>query len=135
MRLRQDRLGTLAHLSLLVAGLGVGLLLALPVHDVHNRCPPSGQGYGWCAVQKAWLPTGLVILAALLVAQFVAALLLVRLPVLWRRLRSGERPVRMTRAQEDPPYNKDPFLLAATWGVKRGRSEPRRGLLRRLLRR
>jgi hypothetical protein len=134
-RLRRDRLGMLAHASLLVAGLGIGLLLALPVDDVHDRCPPSGQGYGWCALQKAWLPTVLIVLGALLAAHLVAALLLVRVPAVWARLRQGERPVRMTRAQEEPPYNKDPFLLAATWGVKRGREDVRRSLLQRLLRR
>lgn len=134
-RLRRDRLGVAAHWSLLVAGLGIGLLLVLPVDDVHNRCPPAGQGYGWCAVQKAWLPTVLVILGALLVAHLVAVLLLVRVPALWARLRAGERPVHMTRAQEDPPYDRDPFLLAATWGVKKGREDVRRSLLQRLLRR
>ena len=134
-RLRHDRLGLMAHWSLLTAGLGIGLLLALPVDDVHPRCPPSGQGYGWCAVQKAWLPTIVVILAAIVVAQLLSVLLLVRIPALWERLRGGERPVRMTRAQEDPPYSKDPFLLAATWGVKKGRSDVPRSRLRRLLRR
>lgn len=133
-RLRSDLLGRVAHWSLLVAGLGVGILLAFPVRDIHGRCP-SGEGFGWCALQKQWLPAVLLLVAPVVAAHLLSALLLLRVPRLWARLRQGERPVRMTARQAAPPYDRDPFLLASTWGVKTGRDDTRRGLRARLRRR
>lgn len=142
--MRDDRLGWLAHLGLLAAGLTTGVLLAVPLGDVEDRCPPRGEGYDFCFVQKAVAPTILIVLAGLLLGQVLARALLVRLPAWRRRVREvGERRVGEEETREDPPYRKDPFLLASTWGAKQGRSERRRPrlferapkLLARLLRR
>jgi hypothetical protein len=133
-RLRSDLLGRVAHWALLAAGLGGGILLAFPARDLHGRCA-HGEGFGWCALQKQWLPAVLLLLAPIVAAHLASALLLVRVPALWERLRRGERPVRMTARQEAPPYDRDPFLLASTWGVKTGRDDGRRGILARLRRR
>lgn len=142
--MRDDRLGWLAHLGLLAAGLTTGVLLAVPLGDVEDRCPPRGEGYDFCFVQKAVAPTILIVLAGLLLGQVLARALLVRLPAWRRRVREvGERRVGEEETREDPPYRKDPFLLASTWGAKQGRSERRQPrlferapkLLARLLRR
>lgn len=124
-RLREDILGRVAHWSLLVAGVGAGILIAFPAPDIHGRCP-TGEGFGWCVLQKQWLATALLLLAPIVAAHLLSVVLLVRVPRLWERLRRGERPVRMTTRQEAPPYDRDPFLLASTWGVKTGRDKPRR---------
>jgi hypothetical protein len=137
LRLRRDRLGVAAHAALVLAGTAAGLLLALPVDDVSARCPPRGEGYQLCYLQKGLLPTVLIVLAGLLLGHLVSRQLLVRLPAWRRRVREvGERRVGMEETREEPPYRQDPFLLASTWGVKQGRSERRRfSLLARLRRR
>lgn len=117
--LRCDRRGRIVHAALLALGLALGLVLALPLRETAGRCAP-GEGFNGCALQKVWLAALVTVLAPLLAAQMLAAFALVRLPALRRRWRAGERPVRMTRRQRDPPYRSDPFLLAATWGVKTG---------------
>lgn len=125
--LRRDRTGAAMHVLILLVGLVLALTLALPVGDVADRCPARGEGYDLCWVQKALAPAILVPLAALFAAQWVASLLLVRLVGRRRRLREvGERRAGAQETREDPPYARDPFLLASTWGVKEGRSERRR---------
>jgi hypothetical protein len=115
------------QLAMLVAGLAIGLILALPVQVSERRCPAKGEGYDFCFVQKAIAPSVLIILASLLLAQFLARALLVRLPAWRQRVREvGERRVGEEETREEPPYRSDPFLLAATWGAKDGRSERRR---------
>jgi hypothetical protein len=127
VRLRQDRLGAVAQLALLVAGVTIGLILALPVQVSERRCPARGEGYDLCWVQKALAPSVLIILASLLLAQFLARLLLVRVPAWRQRVREvGERRVGEQETREEPPYRSDPFLLASTWGAKDGRTERRR---------
>jgi hypothetical protein len=135
-RLRRDRLGALAHGAFVLAGLGLSLLVALPVPDVGDRCPPRGEGYDFCVLQKAWLPVVLLALAGILLGQYLARLALVRLPA-WRERRRtvGERRVGAEEARADPPYRRDPFLLAATWGEKKGPNERRRPTIRERLRR
>jgi hypothetical protein len=126
-----------AHGALLLAGIAVALLVALPVPDPGPRCPPRGEGYGLCALQKAWIPTLLLVIAGLAAGHAAGRLLLVRLPR-WRarRAESGERPAEGPDDPEEPPYRSDPFLLASTWGVKAGRADRRRrDPLRRLRRR
>ncbi|WP_205697449.1 hypothetical protein [Conexibacter sp. SYSU D00693] len=108
------------HVGLLAAGLVVGLLLALPLRDVAELCPPSGEGRGYCAMQKQWAPAVITTLAPMLAAHLVAVLALETLPGLRRRRKAGERPVRRTRAQRAAPYEEDPVLLAASWGVRAG---------------
>lgn len=144
LRLRDDRLGWITQLGLLLAGLAIGVLLALPLGDVESRCPPRGEGYDFCFVQKAVLPTVLIIMAGLLLGQFVARALLVRWPAWRRRVREvGERRAGEEETRAEPPYRSDPFLLASTWGTKEGRTDRRRPriferapkLLARLLRR
>lgn len=144
IRLRHDRLGGIAQLAILLGGLALGLLLALPVRVSESRCPARGEGYDFCWVQKALSPSILLILASLLLAQFLARVVLVRLPAWRARAREvGERRVGEEETRADPPYRSDPFLLASTWGVKEGRTDRRRPrilerapkLLARLLRR
>jgi hypothetical protein len=137
VRLRGDRLGGLLHGAFLLAGLGLGLLLALPLQDVSGRCPPRGEGYDLCVLQRAWLPMLLLVLAGAFLGQFAARVMLVRMPAWRERLRTvGERRVGEEEAREEPPYSSDPFLLAATWGEKKGPSERRRpSILQRLRRR
>ena len=126
LRLRRDRLGTVAHATLILLGLGLGLLIALPVDDVTGRCPARGEGYDLCFVQKALVPSILIVLAGVLLAQWLARMLLVRLPAYVRRVREvGERRVGEPDPREEPPYARDPFLLAATWGAKDGRTDRR----------
>lgn len=136
VRLRHDRAGIAAHWALLLAGIGIALVLALPLQDVTERCPARGEGYNLCVVQKSWLPFLLLVLAGGLLGQYVARMLLVRIPA-WRgRLTTvGERRVGEDEVREEPPYSKDPFLLAATWGQKKGPSERRRPTLLARLRR
>jgi len=124
-----------AHVALVCLGLAVALWIALPLADVDHRCPPRGEGYALCALQKAWLPAVVLALAGLAAGHLAARMLLVHLPA-WRvRARTaGERRSGAPDERPEPPYSRDPFLLASTWGVKRGRTE-RRGLLARLRRR
>jgi hypothetical protein len=115
---------------MLVAGVTLGLILALPVRVSERRCPARGEGYDFCWVQKALAPSILIILASLLLAQFLARMLLVRLPAWRQRVREvGERRVGEEETREEPPYRSDPFLLASTWGAKEGRSDRRRPTL------
>src|SRR5215217_7539917 len=72
LRLRGDLQGGLDQLAILLAGLGLGLMVAFPVADVEDRCPARGEGYDFCWVQKALLPSVLILLAALFLAQFAA---------------------------------------------------------------
>lgn len=134
MLIRRDRTGVAVHVALLVAGVGLGMLVALPVDDVTNRCPARGEGYEFCYVQKALLPSILIVLAGGLLAQWLAAVLLVRLPAYISRVREvGERRAGEPESREEPPYARDPFLLGATWGAKEGPSERRRPWLGELL--
>jgi hypothetical protein len=127
LQLRRDLLGVLAHAAIVFGGLAVGALIAFPVQDVTDRCPAHGEGYNFCALQKAWTPAVLIMLAAGCLAQFLARTALVRIPDWRRRMKAiGERRVGEEETREEPPYRSDPFLLAATWGEKHGPSERRR---------
>jgi hypothetical protein len=126
-RLRYDKPGMLVHLLVLLGFLAVGLALALPLPDVTHRCPAPGEGRDLCVLQKSWLPFFLIVFASLCLGQFVARVGLVRIPEWWdRRGLVGERRVGEEEVREDPPYSSDPFLLAATWGQKKGPTERRR---------
>ena len=121
------RVRSAAHLALILGGLALALVLVLPLADVTDRCPPPGEGYELCRVQKAWVPAVLIVLAGGLGGYLLARTLLVRLPAWRARVRDvGERRVGQEETREDPPYRSDPFLLASTWGVKQGRSDRRR---------
>ena len=116
-----------AHALLVLAGLAVALAVTLPVDDVTGRCPARGEGYDFCWVQKALLPSILIVMAGGLLGHWLARLLLVRLPAHRARVREvGERRTGEPETREEPPYARDPFLLASTWGAKEGRSERRR---------
>ena len=121
------RVRSAAHLGLILAGVALALVLVLPIAEVRDRCPPPGEGYELCRVQKAWLPALLIVFAGGIAGHLVARTLLVRLPAWRARVReTGERRVGLDETREDPPYRSDPFLLASTWGAKEGRSERRR---------
>ena len=134
------RLRSAAYVLIVLAGVGLALWLVLPIGNVSDRCPPPGEGYDFCKVQKAWIPAVLLVLAGGLGGHLVARTLLIRLPAWRARERPvAERRVGLEETRTDPPYRSDPFLLAATWGEKHGRSERRRptlsGVLARLRRR
>ncbi len=97
-------------------GPDVGLAVELPVGNVATRCPPRGEGYVLCAIQKAWLPA--VLLVILLTGLgYGLALLVGELPLVGRRWRRGERPRRDRPPHEpSPALRRDPLLLVATWG-------------------
>lgn len=114
------------HVALVLTGVALGLLLALPIDNVDAKCPPRGEGFEFCYVQKAILPAIFIVLAGGLLGQWLARLVLVRVPAWRRRVRThGERRAGQPETREEPPYRKDPFLLASTWGVKEGRHERR----------
>lgn len=121
------RLRSAAHVALVLAGVALALVLVLPIADLADRCPPPGEGFELCRVQKAWVPAVLLVLAGALGGHLLARVLLHRLPAWRARMRDvGERRVGAEETREEPPYRSDPFLLASTWGVKKGRSERRR---------
>jgi hypothetical protein len=121
------RVRSAAHIVLILAGVALALILVLPIAEVRDRCPPPGEGYELCRVQKAWLPALLLVMAGAIGGHLVARTLLVRLPAWRARVReTGERRVGLQETREDPPYRSDPFLLASTWGAKHGRSDRRR---------
>jgi hypothetical protein len=110
---------------MLSIALCAGLAWALPLRDVAQRCPKHGEaGYVQCVMQKAWLPSIVEVIGVVVVAFILHQLIFRTLPAVRARWHSGERLVRMTRSQERPPYESDPVLLAATWGVKTGRGAP-----------
>lgn len=109
----------------ITGGAAIGLALVLPVRDVGARCPAEGEGLGMCVVQKAWAPAFVVFCACMIAAALLWTLLFERAPLVWRRVRRGERPVRRTPAPAAPPYDDDPFLLAATRGVRMGGGDRR----------
>jgi hypothetical protein len=117
-----------AQLAVGAAGIVVGLLLALPPKDVHDRCPPSGEGLVQCQLQKSVLPAVTIVLGCLIGALILFWLITRGIPnanVWWSS--GGRRPRR------DIDVAADPVLLAANWGltyrdahpearVRRGRS-------------
>jgi len=112
--------GRVVRLLLLVLAVAAGLRWALPLQGVEGRCPPSGEGYGYCYLQKSVLPAVIVFLAPILGAQVLGTFLTQTGPDLLRRWRAGERPTRTTTRQMAAPYDEDPVLLAASWGVRTG---------------
>lgn len=113
-----------ARATWLGCGAVIGLVVALPLRDVDSRCPASGEGLGLCVVQKSWAPAALLLLGCIVLAGALWRLVFEKVPVLWEHWRAGERPVRLTRRQAKPPYRHDPFLLAASAGIRTGESEP-----------
>lgn len=121
------RVRSAAHLALVLAGVALALVLVLPIAEVRDRCPPPGEGYELCRVQKAWLPAALIVIAGAVGGHLVAQAALIRLPAWRARVREvGERRGGREETRAEPPYRSDPFLLASTWGAKHGRSERRR---------
>ncbi|PTL56421.1 hypothetical protein C7Y72_15775 [Paraconexibacter algicola] len=127
-RLPRPRAATVASVvrwGLLALGVLLGVRWALPLQGVEGRCPPSGEGYGYCYLQKSVLPSVILLLAPVLGAQLLGSFSTRTAPELRRRWRAGERPTRRTRAQVAPPYAEDPTLLAASWGVRTGADDDR----------
>ena len=122
-RRRPRRLGprtgvrqSVVHASALVAGLALGLYLALPAPDVRRQhlCPPAHEGLVQCELQKQWLPTVTVVLGVAAACLVLVHLLTVSGPSLIRRWRTGEL---WGRERRPPPFDSDPVLRAATWGL------------------
>jgi hypothetical protein len=120
LRLSPELTGRVVRAGLLGAGLVAGVRWALPLQGVQGRCPPSGEGYGYCYLQKSVLPSVILGLAPILGAQVLGTFLTYTAPDLHRRWKAGERPTRMTSRQAAAPYSEDPVLLAASWGVRTG---------------
>ena len=111
-----------------LAGIAVGLLLALPLENVRDRCPPEGEGLIQCQLQKSVLPGVTIVLGCMIGALILLWLVTRGLPnasAWWAN--GGRRPRR------DVDVEADPVLLAANWGltyrdahpearVRRGRS-------------
>jgi hypothetical protein len=117
-----------AQLAVGAAGIVVGLLLALPVKDVHDRCPPSGEGLVQCQLQKSVLPAVTIVLGCLIGALILFWLITRGIPNAHTWWSAGGR-----RQRRDIDVAADPVLLAANWGltyrdahpearVRRGRS-------------
>jgi hypothetical protein len=106
-------------------GLILGLAFALPVQDVSDACPPVGEGYGQCALQKSWLPA--VMLVVLCVS---GAVLLTRLVAAAPGLVASARAWYHRPPTVEPAFDEDPLLVAATWG-RRYRDERPDAPLRR----
>jgi hypothetical protein len=117
-----------AQLAVGAAGIVVGLLLALPLKDVHDRCPPSGEGLVQCQLQKSVLPAVTIVLGCLIGALILFWLITRGIPNAHMWWSSGGR-----RPRRDIDVAADPVLLAANWGltyrdahpearVRRGRS-------------
>lgn len=104
----------LPHLGFLLLGLGVGLLLALPVDLSGAGCPPAGEGRNMCLVQESWAPALTTVALCLAGGWVLADLLFVRLPELCR----GDRPRKPPRRGHGrEAIEADEVLRAATWGV------------------
>lgn len=97
----------------LLAGLVLGVIVALPIRSAEGRCPePGGEGRAMCVLQKVWVYEITVVALATLATLFVGNLLIFKLPDFYRRARAGE----LRREQRPPRPSDDPLLLAATWG-------------------
>jgi len=115
-----DVLARIARVVLMAAAVAVGLRWALPLQGVQGRCPPAGEGYGYCWVQKSVAPALVLAVVPVLAMHLLLQFALVSAPAALRRWRAGERPTRVTRAQATAPYEDDPVLLAASWGRRTG---------------
>lgn len=91
--------------------------------------PPDHEGLIQCELQKAWLPAVTEVLAVALVLLAVVHLALVMLPRQWRRWRAGElresRRAGTAKPGKPPPFESDPVLMAATWGMTYDDANPR----------
>jgi hypothetical protein len=76
---------SVAHGALLLAGLVIGLRLALPIADVGDQCPATGEpGHVSCLAGTAWLPAALKALGTVVLMHVLTNLLLARVPALTR---------------------------------------------------
>jgi hypothetical protein len=117
-----------AQFVVAAVGVAVGLYFALPLKDVHDRCPPSGEGLVQCQLQKSVLPAVTIVLGCMIGALILFWLVTRGLPDAYRWWRRGGR-----RPRREVDVAADPVLLAANWGltyrdahpearVRRGRS-------------
>jgi hypothetical protein len=118
-----------AYATALVIGIGLGLLVALPLRNVEREgvCPPAHEGLVQCKLQKAWLPALTEVVAIAGLALLLVHVALVSGPRLWRRWRTGT----LRRREKPPPFESDPVLRAATWGLtyedaNPGKARPKR---------
>ena len=93
-----------------LAGLGLGLLWALPLANPNVVCPPAGEGRVQCELDKVWLTVGTRLMfsaiACVLLLRFV-----LKAPELWRARREGRLVGGPVRAMAP-----DTRLVAASWG-------------------
>jgi hypothetical protein len=117
-----------AQFVVAAAGIALGLLFALPLKNVDDRCPPSGEGLVQCQLQKSVLPAVTIVLGCMIGALVLFWLVTRGLPGARRWWSAGGR-----RPRRDIDVSADPVLLAANWGltyrdahpdarVRRGRS-------------
>lgn len=97
-------------------GTAAGLVYALPVQTGSVACPPAQEGRTYCLVQHAWAPA-FVKLAAVVLAVWLLADLLTRVPAWHRRWRAGERVARRAHDHGRSAVLADDVLAAASWGI------------------
>lgn len=107
-----------------VAGLGLGLVLALPPRDMKGQCPPANEGLVNCMLQKQWLPVAMIVVTTAVAAVLLAELV-VSAPSIYRRAKRGELFGR-GRHHTTPPFDSDGVLVAACWGATYEEPAPQR---------
>jgi len=108
-----------AWIAAVVVGLAVGLALALPLRDVRDRCPPPGEGLVQCQLQKSVLPAVSIVIICVVAALAIRWLLFDGVP----RARDW---MRRTPRDAPAPFDEDPVLVAANWGLRYEDAHPRR---------
>jgi hypothetical protein len=106
-------------------GVLLGLLLALPIDDVMQRCPPEGEGLLQCQLQKAYLPAITIVIGCMTGCIALLHVMLVRAPAMYGAWRRGD-----LRSPPPPRFDDDPLLRAANRGLTYRDAHPDR-LVRR----
>jgi hypothetical protein len=129
-RIRARRSGRVlaGYAAFIAAGIAAGLVLALPVADVHRRCPPRHEGQTFCEIQKGWGASLTKFALSVLIAFLVADLIFVRLPR-WRA-RRGAVATAPKPGPKLSPLHTDVNLHAAVWGRTDHATKRRRRRLR-----
>jgi hypothetical protein len=108
-RQAERQLPKMVYVLAAVIGIGLGVWLTFPVAPVDHLCPPAGEGQGWCAMQKQWLPAICTVVGVML-----GTVVLTWLLAVWAPLR-----LRASATAEQWPRDRDPVQTAAGWTVRR----------------
>jgi len=121
---RRRRLSKWRDLAAIGVGAAAGLLWALPLKDVQDQCPASGEGLNSCVLQKSIAPAFVEIAACMLVAFLLVRFLFDTLPTVPDRMARGE--ILPRGKAEGPDFSDDPTLVAANWGLTYSDAHPQR---------